>query len=669
MDLEAEWNPAVTVISLDPIGHAEVPEVLAHLDAQTCRDAELVVRTSAPVPRDRAPVVRRLPAELAPTRAAALAFALNLARGQIVVLLAGAGVEPLTDPAFLEKLVRIFAGKPDLDAIVLADSVSTGRFSLRLIGPDETGRPRPVGVVFRASLPTDGMLQFAEAGGREISGLALALRLSGATVQWRYAPSVGVSEERTSLQAAIAGVDEPTGRAAHARRFASAFPPAMPHMPAHTVRRWDAAVTWEPAEAVLLTRFRERGGERRISSRIDLPPAGFELEYHLGAGRQFPLPGTRRLFARNGREYVTLAPGERDPELSEEDELCCVEQAPLLLLDALILGRLPATGEEVLVCGPDDPLMGVVQPIATLGFLESYPVNPRRPPHVERGDGLPGLVQTVDGAARRHRYAVGEVPSGTLVRELGALLSVEPMDGVCLAIDGRGHVVTSTYAPSPQSGRARLAVGARWTLAPLSWPGKRLSAPRLRASLRRAQQVAGVYAAASREAEHGQPVDIGWLLFESHPRCRTLWSAAHPVTSDQYLSHTPIEATDLGYVEPTLLGYILHEAPTTGRHDHAPVPIPWASRSACGGVASERRRGGRRPGRAPRGGLAPARRRGTGDRRCRPRLGRPLLRRAAGEPRARGARAVALRGRSARSVRDPSRSSGGSTGSPAVPRK
>jgi hypothetical protein len=57
-----------------------------------------------------------------------------------------------------------------------------------------------------------------------------------------------------------------------------------------------------------------------------------------------------------------------------------------------------------------------------------------------------------------------------------------------------------------------------------------------------------------------------------------LYAWAHPVTRDQFLSTNPLEGGDLGYGEPTVIGWLLPEAPVTGKLGTEGKDIPWASR-------------------------------------------------------------------------------------------
>jgi hypothetical protein len=50
------------------------------------------------------------------------------------------------------------------------------------------------------------------------------------------------------------------------------------------------------------------------------------------------------------------------------------------------------------------------------------------------------------------------------------------------------------------------------------------------------------------------------------------------VTRDQFLSTKPYEGGDLGYADTELLGWLLPEAPVTGRLGTERRDIAWASR-------------------------------------------------------------------------------------------
>jgi hypothetical protein len=52
----------------------------------------------------------------------------------------------------------------------------------------------------------------------------------------------------------------------------------------------------------------------------------------------------------------------------------------------------------------------------------------------------------------------------------------------------------------------------------------------------------------------------------------------HPITGDRLLSRYRVEATETGYGEPAILGYMVAAAPTTGTPRRPATGIPWASR-------------------------------------------------------------------------------------------
>jgi D-inositol-3-phosphate glycosyltransferase len=121
----------------------------------------------------------------------------------------------------------------------------------------------------------------------------------------------------------------------------------------------------------------------------------------------------------------------------------------------------------------------------------------------------------------------------------------------------------------------------RWLVSPLAWRGTaRLGARAgfVRERWRRAMRSPWKEAQVARTGERGEP--SGWL-FDRPWRGRTpLFSAVHPVTGDQLLSTNPHEAVELGYGQPTRLGFILASAPITGVLATRRSPLPWASRVA-----------------------------------------------------------------------------------------
>jgi hypothetical protein len=140
-------------------------------------------------------------------------------------------------------------------------------------------------------------------------------------------------------------------------------------------------------------------------------------------------------------------------------------------------------------------------------------------------------------------------------------------------LDSAGHLLTES------AGRARPRRGAlaaaRWTAAPLAWQRSGIGLPerargvgeRMRWLLRRDRPAGG--APLARVASIHRHPAVGRL---------PLFAAVHPVTGDQLLATNAWEATDLGYGEALLLGYVDSQAPVTGRLGVEARTIPWAAR-------------------------------------------------------------------------------------------
>jgi hypothetical protein len=201
-----------------------------------------------------------------------------------------------------------------------------------------------------------------------------------------------------------------------------------------------------------------------------------------------------------------------------------------------------------------------------------YPVIPGEPaptPH-PGWPGRPGLVRVLDPAAGRHVYGVGGIPPGRVVAELGVLCDRPPADGLPAWLDEAGRLVTATWSPDVPRRSALAAV--RWALAPLSWRGLPGRAGVVAWRLRRLAAPSPPAPA----APAGEPA--GWLHAEQAPDRVPLYAALHPVTGDQLLSASQWEASDMGYVETRLLGWLEPGTPLTGGVEADRPPLPWASR-------------------------------------------------------------------------------------------
>jgi hypothetical protein len=216
-----------------------------------------------------------------------------------------------------------------------------------------------------------------------------------------------------------------------------------------------------------------------------------------------------------------------------------------------------------------------------LGWIERWPVNPRRPPTSPTGAvWLRGLVRTVDLRARRHRVSLGERPPGDGPWEIGSVLDTDPGGGIPLWVDGEGWLLTPGDAPVPVRPTPRRAL--RWAGAPAGWTGFGRRLPRARAVVRRATEAARRALAApapENDWTTGSRSDPdGWLFREDGPHRVPVLVSLHPVTNDQLVTRDASEPRELGYLAPVLLGYGVAMAPVTGTLARPRIGIPWASR-------------------------------------------------------------------------------------------
>jgi hypothetical protein len=252
-----------------------------------------------------------------------------------------------------------------------------------------------------------------------------------------------------------------------------------------------------------------------------------------------------------------------------------VEEAALPMLDPLELRRDPASGDYVLVAGIDDPLYNVATPVASLGFIEGYPINPRHTPEHEIEWGVAMLLRNVDNRRWRHGYYVAESRSSEEVA-LGGLWT-RPAKGLASLYLSRDGLLTSDLLPSTSVGRLKLSSKLRWTGAPLSWPEGRPQGWAVRAAASRARMLLG-------GESHGDDppfpsqVDmlLGYVRRDPSPGWSPIFSATHPALTDQYVTRSELEATDMGYKIEGMLGYVIDRFADRSR-DLLPSEIKWAS--------------------------------------------------------------------------------------------
>lgn len=471
--------------------------------------------------------------------------------GPLLALTGGEEAGRLADADLQEKALRRFlAGERELDAIVLADAGAEGRFELRALPLDDgPGSPLPHAVIWRrgfeAELP-EGLRVDPEA---PVASLVRLLSGAGAQLEWRHL----ATPEGAVPTAPAAPGDWPAPAGLDAGSPAPTDLPAPRGSGSYEVPRWAESPTWIPTRSVLTTRFRSATGERRVAP-ADAPPPGFEPEHLLGCLRSEELRGTAPF---DGVGYVELA--------------------PLPGMDSISRARHRESGEELVVADPGDPLREEVDLIEHIGFLDPVPLRPRETPPAVRGLGLLGLVKSVDQGARRHRYALGAVPDGELLAELGGLAESGLQGSIPVWIVD-GYLVGEGQEEPHRRDRGP---AVRWTLEPLRWGGIASGGDRLKAIARRASVAArpGVtsYARIPGRSRHSDEPDA-WLFERDRPGLAPLFAAHHPVTGDQLLCHEPETATNLGYADPVRLGFVRRLATVTGELGERPLPIPWARR-------------------------------------------------------------------------------------------
>ena len=196
-----------------------------------------------------------------------------------------------------------------------------------------------------------------------------------------------------------------------------------------------------------------------------------------------------------------------------------------------------------------------------------------------------GLVRALDHERGRHVYGLGTAPRGELAGELGALLAFRHEDSVALWVDRLGCVCSEWHSPAPPA-RPGITSAARFIGAPLRWPGDWSPATRLRTALERGAMLrAALLRGQARKAGAGEPAagdppaPLAYLHSQPGSGRTALYSAIHPITGDQLLTTSELEAADFGYGPATRLGYLLDQAPVTGRLGIAQRPlVSWVSR-------------------------------------------------------------------------------------------
>jgi glycosyltransferase involved in cell wall biosynthesis len=561
-EIKASEKPALSVVALTAAGSGSA-ELLASLARQSCVDCELVADVEG-VAAPGGPALRRFPVG-AP--AETLLRGLDAARGSFIALTTGTGADLLARPEFVEKVLRRFDALGErVDGIALTDVAGNFEFCALTDGP-EPGAAHAV-IWRRAS---EAVLPFG-ALADPMAPIDSVLRLlagAGSEVEWRHLTS--------TVSSPAAGSPDGTWIAlpAVAAEDIAPPPPLLPGAGEYEVPRWQLTPTWLAPLSTVAIRYRERIGERRLMI-LGRRPDHLEVEHFVGALRSTGVQGAKKLIAVDGT-FRALPREEWRSVPDHAVEIGYLEEAPLPGLTAIALAVHRASGQHLLVSLPEDPILHSVDVLEHLGFADPFPLRPRNV-EVERSRrGLVGLVETVDPVARRHRYGIGEVPSGEVVLELGAIAE-SGLQGQIPVWIVDGFLITDRYRPPRRRPGAYAAL--RWSAEPVTgWGDLGPASARFKVIASRSLQ-----SARSRRnldgtlpGPGGDP--DGWLFESARIGLLPLYASHHPINGDQLLSRNPGDAVQLGYEDTQLLGFMAPAAPLTDTLDRRATSIPWARRS------------------------------------------------------------------------------------------
>ena len=587
--VKSDWLPAVSVVPLTPTRtEAEHSDLWNALESQTAVDAEAVLLGEWPF-ASNGPCIRPLPVRDPADAAAVLTSGLREARGRLIVVTDGTGVELFADPAFLEKLLRLFCGPAHALSLV---EQATGEWPWKLVQPSPDRLPHAV--AWSVDRLGDHRQAIDLPAGRAAAGIAEAIA-ARAPVELRAVPpppSAATLPRITSLHLSARGPESGGLGRRDAELAGAALLPTLPE----EQRPQPRAQPWLPPQSRRIYRHvNARTGLRAVTESGD-PPPGCRLERCLGTVKVQRLPGTLRLDVDGGLVAPDVRYRARDDEEAEDASraLGFIEAAPLPMLAKLGVGLLPRTGQHVLVSGLDDPLIPELLEVRYLGWIEPSPLAPAAPatnaaPTVDVFQAeLAPLLRAVDAKARRHRYGVGELSQGTLVGELGGFLAEADVGTVAAFLSPGGVVYTEDYRPHRR--RPGLRAALRWTLSPLRWGAYGGRAQRFWTSLKRGAQSLRYMLIPAKLQIPAAPDEppVGYLHGSGGTGRAPLFAASHPVVGDQLLSVWADEAVKLGYDTPVLLGYLAVATDERGiplaPYLHA-VPIPWAWKFGRAGQA------------------------------------------------------------------------------------
>ena len=545
-EIKKRWSPALSVVLMDETDAAWSADDLGVLEAQTCSDFELL---GPPALSGARPVEEQGDAVLW------LQAALERARGRWVLLLPRSCAGALEDVSFVERLIHAFVANPDAPTVALAAATERRHLFVQLSAA-ERNRAIPAAVAFER--PPSTSLAELSLGVEDslLADIVVGLQARG-PVQWRLAPPdslVGApwgEEEQPGERVGVAlDPNRPRGgdeSEAFVFEMLGHQTPLLPELTPGTVRRWNDHEEWIPPRTKQLFRHLDPAMGFRVVTADKASPPRYELERCLGSVHIFPAPGLRRLVHANHGYEMT---DEQGMLPKGHYGMGYLEQQPLPLLEGLELRRMPDTGQEVLVAGPDDPLSYVAEPIEGLGFVEPTPILPRARDTVRKGPWrLTSLRRHADDAWC-HRYSVSSQSDLTDGQVLGFLHRHESPGLIALRLREDGRMVSDVMVPhrAPRDPR-KLSRWAATRLRGRTPGGEDLS---LTARARRLMR-----SPSSRRVSTDEGTVIGWLHPEPAPGTSLLFSTLHPLTGDQLVTTNPEEAGVRGYLLDGVLGAIV----------------------------------------------------------------------------------------------------------------
>lgn len=565
--IKAEWAPALSLALLDDEDAEWSAEDISGLVAQTCPDFEVLAAS------DLNDSVRRVGAS-GKSAGAWLQAAIGEAQGRWVLLLPRSAATLLQSRSFIEQLIHAFAANNGTAAVVLADAPDVTRVAFSQLDDRERLSAKPAAIAFER--PLWGRAPEFKLGVEEslLADLVVGLRIIG-PVQWRVAPIAGQSKPWSQPAQSSDGdvsvdvnVPRPDDRAVAAMRHMVAHqPPRLPEMTRDRVRRWKQAEPWTPPQTRLLCRHLDlKTGFRAVTPERTGLSGHHRFERVLGCTHIFAAPGTKRLVHANHSYELT---DDQGPLPDGHFDMGYIEQQPLPMLEGLELRRVPDTGQEILVAGPDDPLIYNSEHVAFLGWIEACPILPRAGDILHTGPwAVVSLSRRVDRRSWRHRYAVdrpGEIRDGV---EIGSLHRHPGPGAVALRLRSDGRLASELCTPGRAS-RDPKKIG-RWIAEPLRADQPRGS--RTAGAASRMRHLASDFRGRRLADDEGEI--LGYLRRQLMPGTSTLYSTIHPVTGDQLVTRSPEEATAAGYVMDGILGAIFD--PPDDAAATPPEEMPWA---------------------------------------------------------------------------------------------